>query len=321
MRKRGRVVLLMGPTGAGKTGVALELGAGLPLEIVSVDSAMVYRGFDIGSAKPTAAERARIPHHLIDIRAASETYSAGHFVRDAITAIEGILQRGRTPLLVGGTMLYFHALVHGLAEMPEGDAEVRADIDAQAARDGWAALHAELTRVDPAAGARIHPNDPQRIQRALEVFRLTGSPISELQSLRQPALGDYDTLQIVLAPSTRALLHARIEQRFREMMAAGFLEEVRQLHSRSERQGELPAFRAVGYRQLAGHLEGAYSLDEGVRRGIVATRRLARRQLTWLRTLPDAHWILSDDLAVALREVRRRVSEMPSISGGGRGVC
>jgi tRNA dimethylallyltransferase len=304
----------MGPTGAGKTGVALGLAASLPVEIVSVDSAMVYRGLDIGSAKPTVAERSRIPHHLIDIRDPSEVYSAGHFVRDAMTAIEGILERGRTPLLVGGTMLYFNALVHGLAEMPEGDAEVRADIDAQAARDGWAALHAELTRVDPAAGARIHPNDPQRIQRALEVFRLSGSPISELQSLRRPALEDYDALQIVLAPSTRALLHARIEQRLRDMMDAGFLEEVRRLQARGDLRRELPALRAVGYRQLEGHLEGACSLDEGLRRAIVATRRLARRQLTWLRTLPDAHWIVSDDLAVALREVRRRVSEMPNIS-------
>lgn len=314
MARRGLVVLLMGPTGAGKTGVALGLGATMPLEIVSVDSAMVYRGLDIGSAKPDAAERARIPHHLIDIRDPAEAYSAGHFVRDATGAIEGILQRGRTPLLVGGTMLYFHALVHGLAEMPEGDAEIRADIDARAARDGWPALHAELSSVDPAAGARIHPNDPQRIQRALEVFRISGTPITELQSLRRPALERYDTLQIVLAPSTRALLHQRIEQRFRGMMAAGFLEEVRQLNSRRDLRGELPALRAVGYRQLRAHLEGAYSLDEGVRRGIVATRRLARRQLTWLRTLPDAHWIEADDLPVALREVRRRVSEKANIS-------
>lgn len=281
----------MGPTGAGKSATALALAEHLPVEIVSVDSALVYRGLDIGTAKPDRADRERIPHHLIDILDPSNSYSAGQFLRDAEEAIAAIRARGRVPLLVGGTMLYFHALLNGLAELPEADPEVRRELDQRMAERGSADLHAELKRVDPEAAARIHPNDPQRIQRALEVFHLTGLPISALQAERRRPLAHERPLAIVLSPGRRADLHQRIERRFHAMMAAGFLDEVRELHSRPGLTANVPAMRAVGYRQLWAHLDGAYGLEEGIRRGIVATRRLAKRQLTWLRTLPTAHWL------------------------------
>jgi tRNA dimethylallyltransferase len=288
------VVLLMGPTAAGKTDAALALAKRLPIEIVSVDSAMVYRGFDIGTAKPSPEERARVPHHLVDIREPEEPYSAGQFVRDASAAIAAIRTRGCVPVLVGGTMLYFHALLHGLAELPEGDAELRAELDERGAREGWDVLHAELAAVDPEAAGRIHPNDPQRIQRALEVYRITGTPISRLQSLRSPAIDAAEALCIALSPASRASLHARIEQRFHRMMAAGFLDEVRRLHERAGAARELPALRAVGYRQIREHLLGNHELEAAVHRAIAATRQLAKRQLTWLRALATAHWLDSD---------------------------
>lgn len=285
------VVLLMGPTGTGKTRLSLELARRFPLEIVSVDSAMVYRGLDIGTAKPTTAERAQVPHHLIDICDPAESYSAGRFVRDACAAIEAIHRQRHLPLLVGGTMLYFHSLLHGLAALPEGDPDIRAEIERQAARSGWPALHAELARVDPPAAARIHPNDPQRIQRALEVYRATGVAISSLQPARRPALAGVPTLPLVLDIADRAELHARVESRFASMLQAGFLEEVRTLRGRGDLHGDTPALRAVGYRQLWSHLAGERTLEEARRRAIAATRQLARRQLTWLRALPNAHWI------------------------------
>lgn len=289
------VVLLMGPTGAGKTAVAIELAARLPAEIVSVDSALVYRGLDIGTAKPDAAMRAQVPHHLIDILDPAQPYSAGQCVRDAVVAIDAIQARGRIPLLTGGTMLYFHALLHGLAELPEADPDLRRELDERAAREGTAALHAELARVDPQAAARIHPNDPQRIQRALEVFQLTGQPISELQASQRVPLADRNVVEVVLSPARRAVLHQRIEARFHAMMTAGFLEEVRDLRARGDLDAHTPSMRAVGYRQLWAHLDGAYGLEEAVRRGIVATRRLAKRQLTWLRALPGARWVEPTD--------------------------
>lgn len=285
----------MGPTGAGKTAVAIELAARLPAEIVSIDSALVYRGLDIGTAKPDAAMRAQVPHHLIDILDPAQPYSAGQCVRDAVVAIDAIQARGRIPLLTGGTMLYFHALLHGLAELPEADPDLRRELDERAAREGTAALHAELARVDPQAAARIHPNDPQRIQRALEVFRLTGQPISELQASQRVPLADRNVVEVVLSPARRAVLHQRIEARFHAMMTAGFLEEVRDLRARGDLDAHTPSMRAVGYRQLWAHLDGAYGLEEAVRRGIVATRRLAKRQLTWLRALPGARWVEPTD--------------------------
>jgi tRNA dimethylallyltransferase len=284
----------MGPTGSGKTELALSLARAFPFELVSVDSAQVYRGMDIGTAKPNLETRALIPHHLVDIRDPEASYSAGEFVRDAGTAMSDIWARGRQPLLVGGTMLYFHALISGLAQLPEADLAVRSKIDARAAAGGWAALHEELARVDPAAAARIHVNDPQRIQRALEVYQVTGLPITRLQQLRSPALSDVELLECALAPGDRSVLHARIEQRFASMWAAGFLEEVGRLRERNTLSAEHPSMRAVGYRQLWMFLEGQCGLDEAKRRAVAATRQLAKRQLTWLKKRQRAMWLDSE---------------------------
>ena len=296
MEPRPRVVLLMGPTGAGKSDVALELAARMPVEIVSVDSAMVYRGLDIGTAKPAREVREGIPHHLVDVLDPAERYSAGQFLHDAMEAIGAIHARGRVPLLVGGTMLYFHTLLNGLARLPPADAQVRRELDARLASDGSVALHAELRRVDPDAAARIHPNDPQRIQRALEVHRLTGRPISALQRDRPVPLVGTRVGCFVISPP-RQDLHTRIARRFEQMMAAGFLDEVRHLRARSDLTADKPALRAVGYRQLWQHLDGAVGLEEAVRNSIVATRRLAKRQMTWLRALPQAEWLNSSEAA------------------------
>ena len=286
----------MGPTGAGKTDLALELAARLPAEIVSVDSAMVYRGLDIGTAKPSREIRERIPHHLVDLLDPSESYSAGQFLHDAMQVIEAIRARARIPLLVGGTMLYFHSLLNGLARLPPADARIRRELDARLAVEGPRVLHAELQRVDPEAAARIHPNDPQRIQRALEVHQLTGRPISALQRERPTLLGGVRVGRFVISQS-REELHERIGRRFEQMMSAGFLEEVRTLRARGDLTSDKPAIRAVGYRQLWQHLEGMTSLDQAVRDGIVATRRLAKRQMTWLRALPRAEWLNSPTAA------------------------
>ncbi len=284
-------MLLMGPTGAGKSGLALELVAELPLEIISVDSALIYRGMDIGTAKPDADVLARVPHHLIDILDPAQSYSAGDFVRDAMAAMHDIWARGRQPLLVGGTMMYFHALTQGIAQLPQGDAAVRAQIEAQAAVSGWAPLHEELARVDPAAAQRIHATDPQRIQRALEVYRLTGTPISRLQQDSRPPLEEVDWSEFSLAPTQRTDLHATIERRFARMMDSGFLEEVAALRGRGDLTPAHPAMRCVGYRQLWRYLEGQCTLQEAVSKGIIATRQLAKRQWTWLRRRPKARWL------------------------------
>ena len=285
------VVLLMGPTGAGKSALALELVERLPLEIVSVDSAQVYRGMDIGTSKPSAATRARIPHHLIDIRDPAASYSAGEFVRDAARAMRDIWARGRRPLLIGGTMLYFHALTEGIAALPEADPRLRAEIDAQASSLGWPAMHEQLARVDPAAAIRIDANDPQRIQRALEVFRSTGETISDLRQRRRSVLAGEPVAEVVCAPAERHILHARIEARFEQMLAAGLLEEVREFFRRGDLTREHPAMRAVGYRQLWQYLAGEATLREAAEKAIAATRQLAKRQLTWLRARPQARWV------------------------------
>jgi tRNA dimethylallyltransferase len=288
-------VLLMGPTGAGKSDLALQLVQRFPLEIVSVDSALVYRGMDIGTAKPDAASRARFAHHLIDIRDAAQSYSAGVFVRDARRVMQDIWSRGRHPLLVGGTMLYFHALTKGIAELPAADAGVRAAIDAQAGEQGWGSLHAELARVDPEAAARIHLNDPQRIQRALEVYRLTGETITGLQQVRHAVLGEdgkdaAKVVELALAPGERSALHARVAARLEAMMSAGFLDEVRTFYDRGDLTREHPSMRAVGYRQLWEHLAGADSLEQATEKALIATRQLAKRQLTWLRARATSRW-------------------------------
>lgn len=280
-------VLLAGPTCAGKTALALELAERFPVEIVSVDSAQVYRGMDVGTSKPSAAVLARVPHHLIDICDPAERYSAGRFRRDALELIPAIRARGRVPLLVGGTMLYFRALTRGIAPLPEANAELRVLIDARARRIGWPALHAELAARDPEAAARIRPADGQRIQRALEVLELTGERLSELQRHAEPP--PFATAAFALLPSDRAQLYARIDHRFVEMMAEGFLDEVRALKARGDLDPGLPSLRSVGYRQLWAHLEGACGLPEAVAAGQRATRNLAKRQLTWLRSEPS--WV------------------------------
>ncbi|HEU4627675.1 MAG TPA: tRNA (adenosine(37)-N6)-dimethylallyltransferase MiaA [Steroidobacteraceae bacterium] len=285
------VLVLAGPTGTGKTDWALRLAEQLPLEIVSVDSALVYRGLDIGTAKPSRELRARVPHHLIDICEPTESYSAGRFVEDAVALIAAIHERGRVPLLVGGTMLYFRALLRGIAPLPQASIDVRQAIDARAAREGWPALHAELARLDPQSAARIHPNDPQRIQRALEVCYTAGRPISELQQSTRSPLGDTPLGSWALMPANRDTLSTRLERRFREMMRLGFLDEVRGLHTRGDLTPAHPAVRAVGYRQLWAHLDGHISLSEAVRRGITATRQLAKRQMTWIRSEPGLTWV------------------------------
>ena len=285
------VYVLTGPTGAGKTDWAIRLAEAAPVEIVSVDSALVYRGLDIGTAKPPGELRARLPHHLVDICDPAESYSAGRFVSDALRSIREIHGRRRVPLLVGGTMLYLRALLHGLAPLPQADPELRAQLDARAARHGWPALHAELGRLDPAAAARIAPNDAQRIQRALEVRYIAGRPISELQRAAPSALTGWPLRYWILAPADRAQLHTRIAERFAAMMAAGFLDEVRQLRGRGDLSARHPSMRAVGYRQLWAHLDGQFPLAEGVQRGLAATRQLAKRQLTWMRAEPLGRWI------------------------------
>jgi tRNA dimethylallyltransferase len=300
---RRRAILLMGPTGTGKSDLGVRLAETFPLEIVSVDSALVYRGMDIGTAKPTAAMRLRVAHHLIDIRDPADNYSAGEFTRDAAHAMQDIWRRGRQPLLVGGTMLYFHALTHGIAELPEADLGVRADIELQAASSGWTALHRELERVDPAAAARIHVNDPQRIQRALEVYRLTGETITRLQQKRVSVFADVDVTEFAVAPLERRDLHTRIELRFGAMLDAGLLAEVRKLFERSDLCAEHPSMRAVGYRQLWRHLAGQCALDEAIEQAIAATRQLAKRQLTWLRRRAHAQWFDSMHPEVAQRMI------------------
>jgi tRNA dimethylallyltransferase len=280
-----RCVCLTGPTACGKTDLALALAERIPLEIVSMDSAMVYRGLDIGTAKPSAAVRAGVPHHLIDILDPSEAYSAGRFARDAAEAIRAITARGRLPLLVGGTLLYLRALRDGLASLPRADEFVRRQLDAEAAATSWAIQHERLRAVDPEAAVRIAPADRQRIQRALEVYVLTGQPLSQLQ--REAKVAPSLRVQtIALVPEQRADLAARIERRFDAMVAAGLVAEVERLHARGDLTPEMPSMRAVGYRQIWGFLDKNYDWEEARRRAIIATRQYAKRQLTWLRGDP-----------------------------------
>jgi tRNA dimethylallyltransferase len=276
---------LLGPTASGKSRLALELAARHPLEIVSVDSGQVYRGMDIGTAKPTREERARVPHHLVDLVEPTESYSAGRFRADCVDAIMEIQRRGKIPLLVGGTMLYYKALAHGIDALPQADAALRERIDARAAREGWPALHAELAGVDPAAAARISPNDAQRIQRALEVWELSGRPISSHQ-IRAPSPLPFALRAFALIPEDRAELHRRIAERFDRMLRDGLVEELQSLRKRYELDAALPSMRCVGYRQAWGYLEGEYDRAAMRDKGIAATRQLAKRQLTWLRALP-----------------------------------
>lgn len=282
----------MGPTASGKTDLAIQLAQTMGCELVSVDSALVYRGLDIGSAKP------EYPHHLVDIRDPAEPYSAADFAADATRLAAEITARGKIPLLVGGTMLYFRAFLEGMAAMPPANPALREEIEAEAEEHGWPHIHAQLARVDPEAAARIHPNHSQRLARALEVYRASGKTLSAWHAEQATGPGSvlerYDVRQLAICPVDRALLHRRIALRFEQMMEAGFLQEVEALHRRGDLRPELPAIRAVGYRQLWQYLDGECSLEEAVERAIAATRQLAKRQLTWLRKWPDLAWIYTD---------------------------
>ena len=284
--RRQRVVGLFGPTASGKSRLALELAAKLPIEIVSADSAQVYRGMDIGTAKPNNAERQRVPHHLLDLVDPDERYSAGRWREDALKAIEGVFSRNKIPLIVGGTMLYYRALASGLDDLPQADPAVRAEIEADAARRGWPALHADLAKVDAASARRIAPNDEQRIQRALEVFRLTGRPLSTLHGSSRSVL-PFELKPFALIPPDRSELHRHIEQRFDAMLAAGLVDEVRDLKKRYRLTEQSPSMRAVGYRQVWHFLENRTGQRQMRDAGIAATRQLAKRQMTWLRSFRE----------------------------------
>ncbi len=308
--RRPPAILLMGPTASGKTALAMALAERLPVELVSVDSALVYRGMDIGTAKPSPQELARHPHHLVDICDPAEAYSAERFRADALAAMAAIAERGRIPLLVGGTMLYFRALQYGLSPLPASDPAVRAELEAALAERGLAALHAELAAVDPDSARRIHPNDTQRILRALEVWRLSGRPLSELQAV-PPEPMPWRALKLVLAPP-RALLHQRIETRFHAMLEAGFEAEVRALVARGDLHPELPSMRAVGYRQMWAWLRGEYGREEMIERAIAATRQLAKRQTTWLRSEREVLWQATDG-GIPVEQARIAVEKALSV--------
>jgi tRNA dimethylallyltransferase len=307
-------IFLMGPTASGKTALAVSLVEHFPLEIISVDSALVYRDMNIGTAKPDAATLARAPHHLLDIRDPTETYSAAAFCDDARRLMADMVARGKVPLLVGGTMLYFRALLQGLDDLPRANPTLRQEIEGKAASRGWPALHAELAQIDPVTAARLAPNDSQRIGRALEIFQLTGKPMSALLDKAQTAL-PYRVLQLALIPSDRAVLHQRIAARFEVMLAEGLLDEVKTLRQTYALSASLPAMRAVGYRQAWAYLDGEIDLNGLREQGIAATRQLAKRQLTWLRSWPDAVVLdcLADDLqAQAFALVKRHLRPEPS---------
>lgn len=284
-------IFLMGPTASGKTELAIQLVQELPCEIISVDSALVYRGMDIGTAKPDADELALAPHRLIDICDPAEAYSAANFREDALAEMTEITAAGHIPLLVGGTMLYFRALEHGLSELPEADKGVRSRLEQEAALHGWAYMHDKLLKIDPKAGAKIHPNDPQRIQRALEVFELTGHPMSELQAKSSGKKLPYRVIKLARAPKDRKILHQRIATRFQMMLDQGFEQEVKNLLKRGDLVPDMPSMRSVGYRQMLKYLLGEWDRETMIEKGIIATRQLAKRQLTWLRSDPEIHWL------------------------------
>lgn len=301
-------IFLMGPTASGKTDLAIQLRQQLPVEVISVDSALIYRGMDIGTAKPSKAELALAPHRLIDICDPAESYSAANFRTDALREMQEISAQGKIPLLVGGTMLYYKALLEGLSPLPSADEKVRSEIEAKAALIGWVGLHQELSKIDPISAQRINPNDSQRINRALEVFYLTGKTLTELTAQKGEAL-PYNILQFAIAPEQREVLHLRIEQRFHKMIELGFQQEVEKLYRRADLNENLPSIRCVGYRQMWEYLRGDYDHDEMVFRGICATRQLAKRQITWLRgwTSP-IQWLDSLQPAQALEKVLTSVS-------------
>ena len=286
----------MGPTASGKTDLAVSLRDHMPVELINVDSAQIYQQMDIGTAKPDAETLTKAPHRLLGFCDPADAYSAADFAIDAKKEIADIHSMGRIPLLVGGSMLYFKVLLEGLSDLPPADADIRQTIQEQADKEGWTSLHQQLQLVDPITAARLHPNHSQRIQRALEVYKITGTPLSELQNQSEGGIKDqYDVRQYALVMQNRALLHQRIEQRFMEMMDAGFVDEVEALYKRGDLHADLPSIRAAGYRQLWDYFDGHYGLDEAVEKAIIATRQLAKRQQTWLRNWPNSREILVDD--------------------------
>jgi len=292
--KQPPVICLMGPTASGKTALAMALHDALPCDIVSVDSALIYREMDIGTAKPTEEELAKYPHRLINLRDAKQSYSAADFCHDALAEIADIRAKNRIPLLVGGTMMYFKSLIDGISPLPAANAGIRAKIEIEAQEQGWQAMHERLSQVDTEAAQRIHPNDPQRITRALEVFRLTGNTLSQLTQVKGNKL-DGDVLQFAITPQERSTLHERIALRYQQMMAQGFEQEVIKLKKRDDLHEELSSIRCVGYRQMWQYLNGEFDRDEMIFRGVCATRQLAKRQLTWLRGWSNLHWLTTED--------------------------
>lgn len=289
--EKTKVIAIMGPTASGKTDLAIFLREHFPVELISVDSAMVYKGMDIGTAKPDAQTLEKAPHRLIDFLDPGEAYSAARFREDAIREMADIVKQKKIPLLVGGTMLYFRALLHGLSELPSADAEIREQLEKEAQQKGWDAMHARLAELDSEAAQRIHPNDPQRISRALEVYELTGKNITQLQQENRREWDlPYEFIKIAVSPADRSVLHQRIEQRFHDMLEQGFVAEVEKLFARNDLNESMPSIRAVGYRQVWQYLQGRLDYNEMVEKAIVATRQLAKRQLTWLRSEEDLAW-------------------------------
>ncbi|KGQ30616.1 tRNA dimethylallyltransferase [Gallibacterium genomosp. 2] len=309
MDKKPLALSLMGPTASGKTGLALQLAKKIPCEIISVDSALIYRGMDIGTAKPTPEELAIVPHHLIDIKDPAESYSAADFRNDALTLMQKITAKGKIPLLVGGTMLYYKALLEGLSPLPQANAEIRTQIEKQAEQIGWQGLHQQLAVIDPQSAQRIHPNDPQRINRALEVYYLTGKSLTELTEQKGEPL-PYQLLQFAITPKERAILHQRIELRFQQMLEQGFQQEVEKLFARKDLHLNLPSIRCVGYRQMWEFLQGKYDFAEMKYRSICATRQLAKRQITWLRGWNSPiNWLDSLNIKQSEQEILEKIAQ------------
>ncbi len=304
-------LFLMGPTASGKTDLAIRLRQRYPVEIISVDSALIYKGMDIGTAKPDENELALAPHRLIDILDPTESYSAADFRRDAIQAMNEIVADGKIPLLVGGTMLYYKALLEGLSPLPAANPEIRKQIEQEALTLGWGVLHDQLREIDPVSAQRIHPNDPQRLSRALEVYRISGKTLTELTQTKGESL-PFNVKQFAIAPKDRAELHRRIELRFEKMIEAGFEEEMRALYARDDLYPDLPSIRCVGYRQMWDYLDGNCTIDEAIFRGVCATRQLAKRQITWLRSWDNLTWLDSENIEQALETVSNAVASSGS---------
>ena len=300
-------LFLMGPTASGKSDLAIRLRQKYPVEIISVDSALIYKGMDVGTAKPDARELALAPHRLIDILDPSEAYSVADFRQDALREMQAIVNEGKIPLLVGGTMLYYKALLDGLSPLPAANPAVRQQIESQAQEQGWAALHAQLQQIDPISAARIHPNDPQRLSRALEVYKISGKTLTELTQTKGESI-PFRVKQFAIAPMDRAELHRRIELRFEKMVKSGFEEEVKALYDRNDLHPDLPSIRCVGYRQMWDYFDGNSTLDEAIYRGICATRQLAKRQLTWLRSWDELTWLDSENIERAVETLANAIA-------------